>query len=50
MRLPLEALGYEVVGELAVFGLFDRGIVKKKEEILVKASILGKDLGKSILL
>ena len=50
MRLPLEALGYEVVGELAVFGLFDRGIVKKKEEILVKASILGRDLGNSILL
>ena len=50
MRLPLEALGYEVVGELAVFGLFDRGIVKKKKEILVKASILGRDLAKSILL
>ena len=50
MRLPLEALGYEIVGELAVFGLFDRGIVKKKEEILVKASILGRDLGNSILL
>ena len=50
MRLPLEALGYEVVGELTVFGLFDRGIVIKKEEILVKASILGMDLAKSILL
>ena len=50
MRLPLEALGYEVVGELAVFGLFDRGIIKKKEVILVKASILGRDLAKSILL
>ena len=48
MRLPLEALGYEVVGEFAVFGLFDRGIVIKKEEILVKASILGRDLAKSI--
>jgi hypothetical protein len=48
MRLPLEALGYEVVGELAVLGLFDRGIVVKKEEILVKASLLGRDLVKSI--
>ena len=48
MRLPLEALGYEVVGELAVLGLFDRGIVIKKEDILVKASMLGRDLVKSI--
>jgi multimeric flavodoxin WrbA len=48
MRLPLEALGYEVVGELAVFGLFDRGMVKKKEEILAKASMLGRDLTKAV--
>lgn len=48
MRLPLEALGYEVVGELAVFGLFDRGIVKNKTEILAKASMLGGDLTRSI--
>ncbi len=25
MRIPIEALGYEVVGELAVFGVFDKG-------------------------
>ena len=48
MRLPLEALGYEVVGELAFLGLFDRGKVKEKEEVLVKASMLGKNLAKSI--
>ena len=48
MRLPLETLGYEVVGELDVFGLFDRGIVIKKEEILVKASMFGRDFAKSI--
>ena len=50
MRLPIEALGYEVIGELAVFGLFDKGIVKQKEEILVKASDLGRNLAKSLLL
>lgn len=50
MRLPLEALGYEIIGELAVFGVFDRGIVKKKKKILIDSSNLGKDLVKSLLL
>lgn len=49
MRLPLEALGYEIVGELAVFGIFERGKVKEKKEILVRASNLGVDLAESLL-
>jgi multimeric flavodoxin WrbA len=49
MRLPLEALGYEIIGELAVFGIFDRGKVQEKKEILIKATKLGSDLAKSIL-
>jgi multimeric flavodoxin WrbA len=49
MRLPLKALGYEIVGELPVFGIFERGKVKEKMEILVKASELGSDLTKSLL-
>ena len=50
MRLPLEALGYEILKELPVFGIFDRGAVKKDEEILTKASELGRKLAKSILI
>ena len=49
MRLPLEALGYEIIGELAVFEIFDRGKIQEKKEILIKATELGSDLAKSIL-
>ena len=49
MRLPLQALGYEITGELAVFSIFDRGKVKEHNEILNKARKLGADLGKSLL-
>jgi len=41
MRLPLKALGYEIIGEMAVFRLFDRGTVKDEKEALSKASKLG---------
>ena len=50
MRRPLEALGYEIIGELAVFGVFDRGRVKEKKEALGKASELGADLANALLL
>jgi len=49
MRLPLEALGYEIIGELPVYGIFDRGAVKAQEEVLTKASQLGMDLAASLL-
>jgi multimeric flavodoxin WrbA len=45
MRRPLKALG----GELPVFGVFDRGKVKEKKEILVSASKLGVDLAEYLL-
>ena len=48
MRYPLEALGYEIVAELAVFNIFDRGKVKKQQSILKKASTLGTTLAKAI--
>ena len=48
MRLPLEALGYEIIDELAVFKIFARGGVKKEEKILVKAVKLGKDLANAL--
>jgi len=44
MRLPLTALGYEIIDELAVFKIFKRGGVKKEKEILTKAVKLGEDL------
>jgi multimeric flavodoxin WrbA len=49
MRLPLKALGYEIVGELPVFGIFDKAKVKEKKEVLISASNLGADLAKSLL-
>jgi hypothetical protein len=48
MRLPLMALGYQVVGELPVFSIFDKGKVQEDPEILVKAGALGTKLAKSL--
>ena len=48
MRLPIEALGYEVVGELAVFGIFDRGKVQDEDKTLTKAIKLGNQLAISL--
>jgi multimeric flavodoxin WrbA len=48
MRLPLEALGYDIVGELAVFGIFDRGRVKEHENELDKAVKLGEKLARAL--
>lgn len=48
MRRPLEALGYEVVGELPVYGIFDRGHVAKHPEVLSNAEHLGQILVQSI--
>ena len=48
MRLPLEALAYEVIGELPVLAIFDIRKVKEKNEILFKASRLGSDRAKSL--
>ena len=49
MRIPVEALGYEVVGEQAIFSIFDKGKVKDENRILETAFNLGKDLGKAVL-
>ena len=48
MRMPIEALGYKVIGEPAVFKIFDRGKVKEDSESLKKVFKLGKDLAKAI--
>jgi multimeric flavodoxin WrbA len=48
MRLPLEALGYDIVGELSVFGIFHRGKVKNDQEALAEAGKLGALLGQAL--
>jgi multimeric flavodoxin WrbA len=49
MRLPLEALGYEIIGDLPVFNIFDRAKVKENNEILNKATKLGSNLAEALL-
>ena len=48
MRLPLKALGFDIIGELPVFRIFDKAKVKQEKLILDKAIKLGSDLAKSI--
>lgn len=48
MRKPIEALGYHVIGERAVFRVFDRGGVKEDAESVEIAFKLGKDLAGSL--
>ena len=48
MRLPIEALGYEVINEMPVLGIFNKGKVKKYPAELEKAEQLGKLLANSI--
>lgn len=48
MRLPLEALGYEIVGELSVFGIFDKAKVKQDEQAISDAQELGVQLARSL--
>ena len=48
MRNPLEALGYEIIGELPVFKIFDKAQVKQDEQVMHTALQLGKKLALSI--
>ncbi len=48
MRRPLEAIGYEIVGELPVLGIFDRGKVGQEEEVLNAATMLGRELADKV--
>lgn len=50
MRLPLKALGYEIIAEFPVFRIFDKAKVKNHTEILVEAERVGSDLAKSLFL
>ena len=46
MRLPIEALGYQVIGELPVLGIFDKGRVKEQQQLLEEAEHLGSQLAR----
>ncbi|ACS78685.1 flavodoxin family protein [Maridesulfovibrio salexigens] len=48
MRMPLEALGYEIVAELPVLRLFDRGIIADHQEIMDRARNAGIKLAAAI--
>lgn len=48
MRIPLEALGFEIIEELPVFKIFHRGKVKDNSEVMDKAFNIGKRLGEAL--
>lgn len=48
MKKPLEALGYEILGELSVYKIFDKAKVKQDQDSMEKAYELGKILAQSI--
>jgi len=48
MRLPMEALGYRIAGELAVPGVFEAGVVGDRPEVLGQAAGLGRALAAAL--
>jgi len=48
LRLPFEALGYEIVAELPVTGVFHKGRIRNYPEILEKARQIGIELTSSV--
>lgn len=48
MRMPLEALGYEIVAEIPVLRLFDRGIIRNHQDIMDQATRAGRDLAEAL--
>lgn len=48
MKKPLEALGYEIISELAVYKIFDKAKVKEDRKAIENAYNCGKKLAKSI--
>lgn len=48
MRLPLEALGYDIIGELPVLNIFDKAGVRNHPEIMEQAEHAGNRLADAI--
>lgn len=49
MRRPLTGLGYRIVGEMPVYGVFDRGIIVEQSDVMKHAFELGKELARYLL-
>ena len=49
MTRPLEALGYEIVGDVRAFAVFEAGGIKKHPDVLDQCLELGKKLGQKII-
>ena len=48
MKRPLQALGYEIIGELPVFGIFDKGKVRRNQAVLSNSEQLGAKLAQAL--
>jgi multimeric flavodoxin WrbA len=48
MRYPIAALGFDILGELPVYGIFDKAKVKEKKAVMGKAEKLGRALAQSL--
>lgn len=48
MKRPLTALGYDIIGELSVFRIFDKAKVKDDKDSINRAYQLGRDLALAI--
>ena len=48
MRLPFTALGYEVIQEIPVLKLFDRGIIARHSDLLELGRAAGRNLAASL--
>ncbi|BBO92803.1 hypothetical protein DSCOOX_59830 [Desulfosarcina ovata subsp. ovata] len=48
MKAPLKALGYEIIGELSVFRIFDKAKVKNDERAMDDAYKLGQKLANEL--
>ncbi|MFA6810442.1 MAG: flavodoxin family protein [Desulfoplanes sp.] len=48
-RVPITALGYDVIDQLAVYSIFDAGAVKKHPDIMGRARMMGAGLARAVL-
>ena len=49
MTKPLEALGYDIAGEVRAFGVFEAGKIKKHPDILDQCRDLGRRMAEKII-
>lgn len=48
LRMPIEAFGYQIAGELSVMGKFEAGIVGQDPKVMQKCAELGKKLAEML--